>query len=68
MGTHCTPDTRDSYDEQFQEFLSKIIDVAKFQPREKYLYQIMQSVPFQDLEVALDIAKEQREQGPANNA
>lgn len=43
-------------DLHFHDFLNTIWAVAKLEPREKYLYSLMQSVPFRDLEVALDIA------------
>lgn len=45
------------YDLRFAHFLEQIISVGKMKPREKYLYPIMNGVPFQDLEVALMMAQ-----------
>lgn len=50
------PEEKSQYDLRFQTFLFKIVDVAKYKPKEKYLYPIMNGVPFKDLEVALEMA------------
>lgn len=61
------PEERDRYDADFQAFLEKIITVAKFTPREKYLYPVMNGVPFKDMSVALDIAVMEHKKKKAND-
>ena len=61
------PEERDRYDADFQMFLEKIITVAKYAPREKYLYPVMDGVPFKDLNVALDMAVIERRKRKAND-
>lgn len=61
------PEEKSLYDLRFQTFLFKIVDVAKYSPREKYLYPIMNGVPFRDLEVALDIAVQEHAKHRAND-
>ncbi|PZQ45332.1 MAG: hypothetical protein DI551_07680 [Micavibrio aeruginosavorus] len=61
------PEEKSLYDLRFQTFLFKIVDVAKYSPREKYLYPIMNGVPFRDLEVALDMAVQERAKRKAND-
>lgn len=56
MGTGMKPEQQAQYDRRFQTFLRKLGRTARYQPREIYLYPIMDGVPFQDLEVALDLA------------
>lgn len=58
---------KDNYDRHFQSFLSKIIEVAKYTPKEKYLYPVMEGVPFNDLEVALDLVVMERAKRKAND-
>ncbi|MFA5593268.1 MAG: hypothetical protein WC989_08145 [Micavibrio sp.] len=67
MTSNLKPEEQDSYDKRFQNFLFKIIDVAKFKPKEKYIYPIMDGVPFKDLEVALDMAVLKRGQRKTND-
>jgi len=52
-----TPEEREAYDRHFETFLAKLDAVANYRPREKYLYPVMDGVPFNDFEVALDIAE-----------
>jgi len=66
MIANLKTDEKDAYDQRFHDFLFKMIDVAKYKPREKYLYPLMQGVPFRDLEVALDIAILERAQANDN--
>lgn len=61
------PEEKSLYDLRFQTFLFKIVDVAKYSPREKYLYPIMNGVPFRDLEVALDMAVQERAKRRSND-
>lgn len=61
------PEDKDYYDKRFQSFLSKMIDIAKFQPKEKYLYPIMEGVPFKDLEATLELAALERAKRKAND-
>lgn len=44
------------YDMCFRFFLRQIIGVSRMKPREKYLYRIMDGVPFKDLETAILMA------------
>lgn len=44
------------YDMRFRTFLRQIIGVARMKPKEKYLYPIMDGVPFKDLETAILMA------------
>jgi hypothetical protein len=52
-----TEEERKAYDRRFRLFLMKLDDVAGYRPREKYLYPIMDGVPFNDFDVALDLAE-----------
>ncbi len=61
------PEEKSLYDLRFQTFLFKIVDVAKYSPKEKYLYPIMNGVPFRDLEVALDMAVQERAKRRSND-
>lgn len=45
-----------TYDERFRSFLSDITAVSLMEPRAKYLYKIMDGVPFKDLETAILMA------------
>lgn len=67
MIANLKPEDRDRYDADFQAFLEKIVTVAKFTPRHKYLYPVMDGVPFKDLNVALDLAVMQRAKKKAND-
>ncbi len=67
MIANLKPEDKDTYDKRFQTVLSKIVDVAKFTPRERYLYPIMEGVPFKDLEVALDMAVMERAKRKVND-
>lgn len=44
------------YDMRFRSFLRQMIGVSRMKPREKYLYRIMDGVPFKDLETAILMA------------
>lgn len=44
------------YDMRFRTFLRQIIGVSQMKPKEKYLYSIMDGVPFKDLETAILMA------------
>lgn len=67
MTANLKPEEREEYDKRFQNFLFKIVDVAGYRPRRKYLYPIMEGVPFKDLEVALDMAMIERAKCKAND-
>lgn len=41
------------YDMRFRSFLRQIIGVSRMKPKERYLYSLMDSVPFKDLETAI---------------
>ena len=60
MYSNMSPDEKDKLDKGFQTFMEKMMAVAKYKPKEKYLYPIMRGVPFRDLEVALDLASLER--------
>ena len=44
------------YDTRFRTFLRQIIGISRMKPREKYLYPLMDGVPFKDLETAIAMA------------
>ena len=67
MPVNLKPEDRDQYDKRFQKFLAKIIKVAGYTPRRKYLYPLMEGVPFRDLEVALDITVAARAKNKSND-
>ena len=50
------PADKAGYSQRFQTFIFKMVDVSQCAPKERYLYPIMDSVPFRDLEVALNLA------------
>lgn len=58
---------KELYDKRFQAFLSKIVDVAKYNPRYRYLYPIMNAATFKGLETPLDIAIIHRSKRKAND-
>lgn len=41
------------YDMRFRTFLRQIIGVSRMKPKERYLYSLMDGVPFKDLETAI---------------
>ncbi len=41
------------YDMRFRSFLRQIIGVSRMKPKERYLYSLMDSVPFKDLETGI---------------
>lgn len=45
------------YDMRFRDFIRQIMQVRRMQPREKYLYPLMDGVPFRDLETAILMVK-----------
>lgn len=67
MIANMKPEDRDQYDTRFHSFLSRIGEVAGYHPRHKYLYPIMEGVPFRDLEVALEMAVAERMKYKAND-
>lgn len=44
------------YDRRFRMFLKQIISVSRMNPKETYLYPLMDCVPFKDLETAILMA------------
>jgi hypothetical protein len=50
-------DMKKQYDFRFRHFIREIIVVSRMKPKEKFLYRIMDGVPFKDLETALMMAK-----------
>lgn len=49
------------YEENYQNFLVKLDEVAGFEPKRKYLYAVMDSVAYKDTDNALDIAIENKQ-------
>lgn len=52
-----TDDMKKRYDVRFRIFIREITGVSKMRPREKFLYRIMDGVPFKDLETAILMVK-----------
>ncbi|PZO88658.1 MAG: hypothetical protein DI626_01235 [Micavibrio aeruginosavorus] len=50
-------DMKKQYDFRFRHFIREIIVVSRMKPKEKFIYRIMDGVPFKDLETALMMAK-----------
>ena len=50
-------DMRKRYDVRFRHFIREIVVVSRMKPKEKFLYRIMDGVPFKDLETAIMMAK-----------
>lgn len=50
-------ETRKSYERRFRRFIREISIVNRMKPKERYIYRIMDGVPFKDLETALMMAK-----------
>ncbi len=50
-------DSKKRYDLRFRHFIREITVVSRMKPKEKYLYRIMDGVPFKDLETAIMMAK-----------
>lgn len=53
METKYTSRARLEYDLRFQNFLSKLVSASNLQPRELYLYPLMDRVVFKDFETAI---------------
>lgn len=58
------------YDLRFQNFLHKLVSVSNLQPRELYLYPLMDKVVFKDFETAIggtiaDFARASNDNDPA---
>ena len=51
-----TADKQHLYDVRFYKFLRGIISASAMKPKEKYLYPMMDGVPFKDLETAILMA------------
>lgn len=45
------------YDVRFRHFMREMTAVSRMTPKEKYLYRMMDGVPFKDLETAILMAK-----------
>ncbi len=67
MTSDMKPEERERHDMDFQAFLKKLVEVAGYKPRAKYLYPIMRGVPFRDLNTALDMAVMERIKKKAND-
>ena len=52
-----TEEIKKRYDARFRHFVREIIVVSRMNPKEKFLYRIMDCVPFKDLETAILMAK-----------
>lgn len=50
-------DMKEQYNVRFRHFIREIIVVSRMKPKEKFLYRIMDGVPFKDLETAIMMAK-----------
>lgn len=55
------------YDMRFRAFLRQIISVSRLKPYERYIYKVMDGVPFKDLETALLMAKIDYGEGQNDN-
>jgi hypothetical protein len=55
------------YDMRFRAFLRQIISVSRLKPKERYIYKVMDGVPFKDLETALLMAKIDYGEGKNDN-
>ncbi len=52
-----TEDIKKQYDVRFRRFIREITVVSRMNPKEKFIYRIMDGVPFKDLETAILMAK-----------
>ena len=52
-----TEDMKKRYDIRFRHFIREIRVVSRMNPKENFLYRIMDGVPFKDLETAILMAK-----------
>lgn len=50
-------DMKKQYDVRFRIFMRDLTMVSRMKPKEKFLYPIMDGVPFKDLETAILMAK-----------
>lgn len=50
-------DLKKQYDVRFRRFIREITVVSRMNPKEKFIYSIMDGVPFKDLETAILMAK-----------
>lgn len=63
-------DMKKRYNVRFRCFIREITVVSRMKPKEKYLYRIMDGVPFKDLETAILMAKidyEEKAKGTVND-
>ena len=52
-----TEDTKKVYELRYHRFVPELTVVSKMNPKEEFLYRIMDGVPFKDLVTALMMAK-----------
>ena len=50
-------DMKKRYDIRFRHFIREITVVSRMNPKEQFIYRIMDGVPFKDLETAVLMAK-----------
>lgn len=67
MTANMQPNTKKQYDLRFKDFLKQIVNIGRMKPREKYLYPLMNGVPFRDLEVAIAMCSMAFEQAVNDN-
>lgn len=52
--TTYKPEDKLFYDLKFKSFINKLINISNLSPREDYLYCLMDTVAYQDLETAMN--------------
>lgn len=55
------------YDMRFRMFLRQIMGISRMKPKERYLYRVMDGVPFKDLETAIQITRIEFDKNAAND-
>ncbi len=60
-------DKDNSYDARYLRFVRDMSKVSEMKPKQRYLYRIMDGVPFKDLETALLMVKTDYKLGRNND-
>ncbi|PZO84120.1 MAG: hypothetical protein DI626_08540 [Micavibrio aeruginosavorus] len=55
------------YDMRFRTFMRQMFTISRMKPKEKYLYRLMDGVPFKDLETAILITRIDYDKNAAND-
>ncbi len=56
-----------TYSKRYRSFVKKLSNIKRMTPKEKYLFPLMDGVPFQDLEIAILLCEMAHEKASNDN-